>query len=207
MKNEKKVLLRDVNQYITCYLCSGYLIDATTITECLHTFCKTCIVKYLEDNTDCPICHTLLHQSHPLLYISHDRTLQTIVYKLVANLEKDEIERQVKYYNENKLEYPINLKEKLENDAAFFHLKQKIKSNDAGVGDSAAPAVATTSIKTEQNSSTGQNSDVKNNNTRRNDEQIMLSLEPSEGLCVNCFYFCKHFFVFKTINNFSLFLF
>ena len=26
-----------VNQHITCSLCAGYLIDATTITECLHT--------------------------------------------------------------------------------------------------------------------------------------------------------------------------
>lgn len=37
MKNEKRILLADVNQFITCELCKGYLIDATTITECLHT--------------------------------------------------------------------------------------------------------------------------------------------------------------------------
>lgn len=37
MKNEKTILLRDVNQYIMCEICKGYLIDATTITECLHT--------------------------------------------------------------------------------------------------------------------------------------------------------------------------
>ena len=29
----------DINQHVTCKLCAGYLIDATTITECLHT-CK-----------------------------------------------------------------------------------------------------------------------------------------------------------------------
>jgi hypothetical protein len=27
----------DVNEFITCVICKGYLIDATTITECLHT--------------------------------------------------------------------------------------------------------------------------------------------------------------------------
>ena len=177
MKNEKKILLRDVNNFITCYLCNGYLIDATTITECLHTFCKTCIVKYLEDNTDCPICHQVLHQSHPLLYISHDRTLQAIVYKLVANLENNEIERQVKYYNENKLEFPIHLKEKLENNAAFFYLNQHAKSTDCN-------ADTTTTIKNESNITANENSIATNLLTRRNEEQIMLSLEPSEGLAV-----------------------
>ena len=176
MKNEKKILLRDVNRYITCALCHGYLIDATTITECLHTFCKTCIVKYLEDNTDCPTCHIVLHQSHPLLFISHDRTLQAIVYKLVANLEKDEIERQVKYYNENQLEYPIHLKEKIENNVAFFHLNKQPQTTTAD----------DTKIKIELDA-TVPNSSVNTNASvavRRNDEQIMISLEPLEGLCV-----------------------
>lgn len=29
--------LRELNPFITCGICGGYLIDATTITECLHT--------------------------------------------------------------------------------------------------------------------------------------------------------------------------
>lgn len=36
---EKRVKLKSVNTHITCTLCRGYLIEATTITECLHT-CK-----------------------------------------------------------------------------------------------------------------------------------------------------------------------
>ena len=36
---KRKILLKEVNEFITCVLCKGYLIDATTITECLHT-CK-----------------------------------------------------------------------------------------------------------------------------------------------------------------------
>lgn len=32
-----RVLLHDVHAYITCNLCKGYLIDATTIVECLHS--------------------------------------------------------------------------------------------------------------------------------------------------------------------------
>ena len=43
MMMEKKVKLKSVNPCITCALCKGYLIDATTITECLHT-CKYAVV-------------------------------------------------------------------------------------------------------------------------------------------------------------------
>uniref|UniRef100_A0A0L8H944 RING-type domain-containing protein n=1 Tax=Octopus bimaculoides TaxID=37653 RepID=A0A0L8H944_OCTBM len=66
---ERRIRLKSVNVHITCTLCSGYLIDATTITECLHTFCKSCLVQYLDDNNTCPTCEIVIHQSHPLNYI------------------------------------------------------------------------------------------------------------------------------------------
>ncbi len=45
----RKIKLWDINAHITCRLCEGYLIDATTVTECLHTckchcYCKQCLV-------------------------------------------------------------------------------------------------------------------------------------------------------------------
>lgn len=36
---ERKIKLKSLNPHITCKICNGYLIDATTVTECLHT-CK-----------------------------------------------------------------------------------------------------------------------------------------------------------------------
>lgn len=39
MAMERKIKLRTLNSHITCKICRGYLIDATTVTECLHT-CK-----------------------------------------------------------------------------------------------------------------------------------------------------------------------
>lgn len=36
---ERKIKLRTLNNHITCEICRGYFIDATTVTECLHT-CK-----------------------------------------------------------------------------------------------------------------------------------------------------------------------
>ncbi|NWI29705.1 PCGF3 protein, partial [Sula dactylatra] len=84
----RKIKLWDINAHITCHLCNGYLIDATTVTECLHTFCRSCLVKYLEENNTCPTCRIVIHQSHPLQYIGHDRTMQDIVYKLVPGLQE-----------------------------------------------------------------------------------------------------------------------
>ena len=80
---DRKCKLRTLNEMITCKICHGYLVDATTVTECLHTFCKSCIVKHLEDSNECPECEDIIHQSHPLDYISYDRTLQDLVYKIV----------------------------------------------------------------------------------------------------------------------------
>ena len=67
---ERRCPLRSLNEMITCKICQGYLVDATTVTECLHTFCKSCIVKHLEDSNVCPECEAMIHQSHPLDYIA-----------------------------------------------------------------------------------------------------------------------------------------
>ncbi|KAK3124623.1 hypothetical protein QOZ80_7BG0589550 [Eleusine coracana subsp. coracana] len=43
---------------ITCGLCGGILRDATTVSECLHSFCRKCILQKLEDEDIkcCPTC-------------------------------------------------------------------------------------------------------------------------------------------------------
>lgn len=41
----RQILLKNVNAHITCSLCTGYLIDATTIVECLHS-CKYFVFYY-----------------------------------------------------------------------------------------------------------------------------------------------------------------
>ncbi|KAJ3673323.1 hypothetical protein LUZ60_006697 [Juncus effusus] len=44
---------------MTCPLCNKLLRDATTVSECLHTFCRKCILKKFteEELESCPICH------------------------------------------------------------------------------------------------------------------------------------------------------
>ncbi|TWW55432.1 RING finger protein 3 [Takifugu flavidus] len=204
----RKIKLCHINAHITCRLCEGYLIDATTVTECLHTWvgtssprgpdpsqtfcppgckswldsslhgldlprgggqiqssrveskpgfasyqagnaftqvngapgfhcsrtcqvdlrrtprtsvslstsreaprvCRSCLVKYLEENNTCPTCRIVIHQSHPLQYIGHDRTMQDIVYKLVPGLQEAEIKKQREFYQKLGMEVPGDIK-------------------------------------------------------------------------------------------------
>ncbi|XP_032670522.1 serine-rich adhesin for platelets-like [Odontomachus brunneus] len=93
-----RVRLSKLNEQLTCRLCSGYFIDATTIIECLHSFCRSCIVKYLENNKYCPICEVQVHKSRPLLNIRPDHTLQDIVYKLVPGCYQNEMRCRREFY-------------------------------------------------------------------------------------------------------------
>ncbi|KAM9313943.1 polycomb complex protein BMI-1-like [Pholidichthys leucotaenia] len=101
-----RIKITDLNPHLTCPLCAGYLIDATTIVECLHSFCKTCIVTFLETNKFCPRCDVQVHKTCPQLSIRADKTLQDIVYKLVPGLFKDEMKRRRDFYAENRVLEP-----------------------------------------------------------------------------------------------------
>nr|XP_045367151.1 polycomb complex protein BMI-1-like isoform X1 [Camelus bactrianus] len=90
MHRTTRIKITELNPHLMCVLCGGYFIDATTIIECLHSFCKTCIVRYLETSKYCPICDVQVHKTRPLLNIRSDKTLQDIVYKLVPGLFKSE---------------------------------------------------------------------------------------------------------------------
>ena len=59
------------------------LLDAS----CFVVVCKGCIVKYLQSNAQCPICGTVVNETHPLTSLRADRTMQDIVYKMVPELE------------------------------------------------------------------------------------------------------------------------
>lgn len=47
-----------INEHFQCAICEGYIIDAATISECLHSFCKSCIYTFIKDvESRCPICN------------------------------------------------------------------------------------------------------------------------------------------------------
>jgi hypothetical protein len=102
-----------------CGICQGYIIDAMTITECLHScnkllnnylilrinelifiyyllVCRSCIVFYLEtSNNKCPTCNIALENVADA--IKPDSILQRIIYKLNPNVLVIELDRRRKF--------------------------------------------------------------------------------------------------------------
>ncbi|XP_055690464.1 polycomb group protein Psc [Lutzomyia longipalpis] len=91
-----KVPIKDVNECITCHICKGYIIDATTIVECCHSFCHSCIVPHLRTKEYCPKCELIINKTKP--NIKPDATFQAIVYKLVPGLYEKELLRRRNFY-------------------------------------------------------------------------------------------------------------
>lgn len=94
----KRARLIDLNEWISCYLCGGYLIDATTLVDCstLHFFCRSCILKHIREQElmnirpSCPLCETPMNESKPHTSLRLDKNYQDIIYKLVPGLYKSE---------------------------------------------------------------------------------------------------------------------
>ncbi|OWF41464.1 polycomb group RING finger protein 6-like [Mizuhopecten yessoensis] len=100
-KEPINVQLRDINPYITCGLCGGYLYEASTITECMHSFCKTCIVRHTERHLNCPSCDAAIHPTDPFVHIRNDSTIQDIVYRLLPHIAEEEQRREKLFYEEH----------------------------------------------------------------------------------------------------------
>ncbi|TMW39774.1 hypothetical protein DOY81_015146, partial [Sarcophaga bullata] len=62
---QRPITLSSVNPHIICSLCFGYLIDATTIVECLHSFCHSCLIKHLRTEQYCPRCEMMINTAKP----------------------------------------------------------------------------------------------------------------------------------------------
>ncbi|XP_034238417.1 protein piccolo-like [Thrips palmi] len=86
--------LQALNPLITCKICGGYFIDATTVTECLHTFCRSCIVKHFKKSLFCPECDVQVERGCPLNKLRPDPRKQLLVYKIVPRLHQNEVARQ-----------------------------------------------------------------------------------------------------------------
>ncbi|XP_037789263.1 polycomb group protein Psc-like, partial [Penaeus monodon] len=122
----RRVKLTELNAHLVCVLCSGYFVDATTIIECLHTFCKTCIVRYLHTSSFCPICDVQVHKTKPLLSLREDRTLQDVVFKLVPGLFHSETRRRHHFYKEHPEAGGDRTEQSLRERRHFFHVDDQI---------------------------------------------------------------------------------
>ncbi|KAL1499015.1 hypothetical protein AB1Y20_013532 [Prymnesium parvum] len=80
---------RILNQHLVCTLCMGYFNNACTIIECLHTFCRDCILRHFCESNVCPQCDSDLG-TNPKDLVRTDRTLQSIVDKVFPEFSQAE---------------------------------------------------------------------------------------------------------------------
>ncbi|KAJ8749543.1 hypothetical protein K2173_025738 [Erythroxylum novogranatense] len=78
-----KVKRQTLMACMTCPLCDKLLRDATTISECLHTFCRKCIYTKISDEglECCPICNIVLG-SVPMEKLRPDHSMQDVRAKI-----------------------------------------------------------------------------------------------------------------------------
>ncbi|XP_042392706.1 E3 ubiquitin protein ligase DRIP2-like isoform X1 [Zingiber officinale] len=78
-----KVKRKILASCLTCPICNKLMRDATTISECLHTFCRNCIYEKLdEEETDrCPVCNIHLG-CLPVEKLRADHNLQDLRAKI-----------------------------------------------------------------------------------------------------------------------------
>ncbi|KAH7850657.1 hypothetical protein Vadar_001050 [Vaccinium darrowii] len=77
---------------LTCPLCDGIFKEATTIIECLHTFCKDCIYQkhQTEGITCCPRCNEDLSHLSPEDYLRPDERWRNLVNSYLHNSSSNE---------------------------------------------------------------------------------------------------------------------
>uniref|UniRef100_A0ACD5XMP5 Uncharacterized protein n=1 Tax=Avena sativa TaxID=4498 RepID=A0ACD5XMP5_AVESA len=92
---------------MTCPICNRLLREATTISECLHTFCRKCIHKKLNDEEldYCPVCRIDLGCA-PLEKLRADNNKQDVRSKIFPS-------RKIKI-GDAKVESPISLPKRKE---------------------------------------------------------------------------------------------
>lgn len=128
--------LKVANPHITCELCAGYLINATTIIECLHTFCKSCIVKHFEEKShDCPTCNKTVHETNPYETLRQDRTIQAIVFKIVKSLQSDERKREEEFNAKRGIKRSSSGDKAGISDAANNPVKKRVRRENASSQD------------------------------------------------------------------------
>lgn len=109
VKIDKKKLI----SLLKCPICYGIFRTPTTINECMHTFCKSCIYKWFYDTGNpvkdtCPVCEIKLG-GRPLDSLIFDSSLAGLVDILFPEFEEIDKENQKKMYDafrENKEPLP-----------------------------------------------------------------------------------------------------
>ncbi|KRX94015.1 Polycomb group protein Psc, partial [Trichinella pseudospiralis] len=104
---------KHLNEFL-CSLCMGYMIEATTVVECMHHFCRSCILLHIEKDAHCPTCGILINKFKLESALRLDHTLQLLIYKLIPTVYKEEILRRARFQVMN--ETPEEREKEFSND-------------------------------------------------------------------------------------------
>ncbi|KAK2417725.1 E3 ubiquitin protein ligase DRIP2 [Trifolium repens] len=114
MSNEvAKVNRKTIASCMTCPLCNNFFKQATTISECLHTFCRKCIYDKItdEDLECCPVCNIDLG-CVPLEKLKPDHSKLNIRYIVFPSKRREVKEPEVVAASVESVPVPAKRKER-----------------------------------------------------------------------------------------------
>ena len=94
------ITAEELNQHIVCKICNGYLREAYTIKDCLHTFCKSCLFDtFTKGIKVCPHCQSEL-AADPYKSALKDNTVQGIVDSIFPHFYRDDMREEAEFYRQ-----------------------------------------------------------------------------------------------------------
>ncbi|VDN39068.1 unnamed protein product [Gongylonema pulchrum] len=96
MKESKS---ENISENVVCWLCNSYLIDAVSLSECMHSYCRSCLLQSLDKGggtfrclkCDRPIARDLSEA------FARDNTIQNLVYKSAPDVFWQELKQRGEY--------------------------------------------------------------------------------------------------------------
>lgn len=107
-----------IEQELECQICLDLLVEPVT-TMCGHTFCKLCLLRYLKDKINCPMCRKLILQSKDTL------NKNVVLENLIKSKYKDQYESKLKI-----VKLSLQTEESGENDSIRNNIPCFIQEGD-----------------------------------------------------------------------------
>ena len=89
---ERTLILRHLNEELTCSICLCVINTCMVVKECLHRYCHECITKYLRvGKKECPTCRAKCTSQR---HLRPDRRFDQLIHIMYPDLEAHEAEQE-----------------------------------------------------------------------------------------------------------------
>ncbi|KGN56915.1 E3 ubiquitin protein ligase DRIP2 [Cucumis sativus] len=179
---------------LTCPLCHNLFTNATTISECLHTFCRDCIYEKIaeEELEGCPVCNTNLG-GVPLEKLRADHTMDDLREKIFScKWRKEKEPEETQLSSSSSVSLPTKRKE---GPVSILEIDNTYTTSDSGTSKKLSASTAQESLTEQQYLSTmidhtKLNFDQNKQNNGQVMERIIDDLNKKEA-SVTCSNDCK----------------